>query len=124
MSEFAKVDCLTTVYPIGQSWVGKSKSGDVKFFNSLQDYKQYLTNLAASGRVCPDASVPIATRPPDTTARTYPTGFMEFLPRDENEQRKYSAMSPYWQGQEETQRAVDRGDFAEEAVFVYKRNNK
>ena len=52
MSEFAKVDCLSTVYPIGEGWVGKSKSGEVKFFKSLQDYKTYLTNLASSGRIC------------------------------------------------------------------------
>lgn len=122
MSEFAKVECLSSVYPIGEGWVGKSTSGDVKFFKSLQDYKTYLTNLASSGRICPDVSVPIATRPPDTTTRSYPPGFMEFLPRDENEQRKYSAMSPYWLGQEETQKAVDRGDFAEETVWVYRKS--
>lgn len=39
MSEFAKVDCLSSVYPIGEGWVGKSTSGDVKFFKTLDDYQ-------------------------------------------------------------------------------------
>lgn len=120
MSEFAKVECLSSVYPIGEGWVGKSSSGDVKFFKSLDDYNTYLQNLASSGRICPDVSVPIAP-PAEKTVRTLPTGFLEFLPRDQAQQAKYSAMSPNWLGQRATQDALDRGEFAEEQVWVQKK---
>lgn len=121
MSEFAKVDCLSSVYPIGEGWVGKSTSGDVKFFKTLDDYQQYLSNLANLGRVCPDVSVPIAP-PAEKTSRSLPSGFLEFLPRDQAQQAKYSAMSPSWLGQQETQKALDRGEFAEEQIIMYKKN--
>lgn len=121
MSEFAKVECLSSVYPIGEGWVGKSTSGEVKFFKSLEDYNTYLQNLASAGRICPDVSVPMAP-PPETSVRTLPTGFLEFLPRDQTQQSKYSAMSPSWVGQRETQKALDRGEFSEEQVWVQKKS--
>lgn len=120
MSEFATVDCLSSVYPIGEGWVGKSTSGEVKFFKTLDDYNRYLSNLASAGKICPDVSVPMAP-PPETTLRTLPTGFLEFLPRDQTQQSKYSAMSPSWLGQTETQKAIDRGEYAEERVMVQKK---
>jgi len=119
MSEFAGVGCLSTVYPIGEGWVGKSTTGEVRAFQSLSDYKQYLENLARAGKVCPDVSVPVA-KPREEVTRTYPTGFLEFLPRNQAEQAKYSAMSPGWLGQEATQKAVEQGKFAEEEVYFYK----
>jgi hypothetical protein len=123
MSEFAKVECLSSVYPIGEGWVGKSSSGEVKFFKSLEDYNTYLQNLASAGRICPDVSVPVAP-PIETTVRSLPSGFLEFLPRDQGQQAKYSAMSPSWLGQRETQKALDRGEFAEEKVMAYRKPNK
>jgi hypothetical protein len=119
MAQFAGVNCLSTVYPIGEGWVGKSTSGEVRFFQNLSDYQQFLSNLAQSGKVCPDVSVPVA-KPREETTRTYPTGFLEFLPRNSAEQAKYSAMSPGWLGQEATQKAVEQGKFAEEEVYFYK----
>jgi hypothetical protein len=119
MAEFAGVDCLTTVYPIGEAWIGKSTSGQVQKFNTLDDYKQFLSNLAASGKVCPDASVPQTTRSENTT-RTPHTGFLEFLPRNSKEQSRYSAMSPSWEGQAASDKAIISKKFAEEEVFFYK----
>ena len=88
-------------------------------FQSLDDYKQYLANLSAAGRVCPDASVPVA--PPESTTKNTPhTGFLEFLPRNQEQQSKYSAMSPGWLGQQATNDALDKGKFAEEEVYFYK----
>lgn len=121
MSEFAKVDCLSSVYPIGEGWVGKSTSGDTKFFKSLDDYQTYLTNLASIGKICPNVSVPMIP-PAETTTRTVPSGFLEFLPRDQTQQGKYSAMSSGWVGQIETQKALDRGEFAEEQVWSQKKS--
>ncbi len=43
---------------------------------------------------------------------TTPTGFLEFKPRDEAAQAKYSAMSPNWEGIESTNAAIARGEFA------------
>lgn len=119
MAQFAGVNCLSTVYPIGEGWVGKSTTGEVRYFQSLQDYKQFLNNLANSGKVCPDVSVPYIP-PKETTSRTYPPGFLEFLPRNIEEQTKYSAMSPNWLGQEATNKAIDQGKFAAEEVYFYK----
>jgi len=44
-----------------------------------------------------------------TTTRT---GFLEFKPRDMETQRKYDAMSPYWEGVESSMKAVERGDYS------------
>jgi len=120
MAQFANVECLSTVYPVGEGWIGKSSTGQVRMFQSLSDYKQYLDNLSKSGRVCPDVSVPVAPRGYETTTQTPPTGFMEFLPRNTVQQSKYSAMSPYWLGQLETQKELDKGKYSQEEVFFYK----
>ncbi len=122
MSEFAKVECLSSVYPIGEGWVGKSTSGEVKFFKSLDDYQTYLKNLANAGRICPDVSVPIAP-PAEKTMRTLPSGFLEFLPEKQEIQGKYSAMSSGWLGQSESQKAIDRGDYSEHQIMVQKRES-
>jgi len=120
MSEFARVECLSSVYPIGEGWVGKGTSGEVKFFKSLDDYNTYLTNLASAGKICPDVSVPMAP-PPEKTTRTFPSGFLEFLPERQEQQGKYSAMSSGWLGQQETEKAVNRGDFSAQQIMVYKK---
>ena len=120
MSEFATVECLSSVYPIGEGWVGKGTSGEVKFFKSLDDYNRYLANLASAGKICRDVSVPMAP-PPEKTTRSLPSGFLEFLPEKQEQQGKYSAMSSGWLGQQETEKAINRGDFAERQVMVYKK---
>lgn len=119
MSQFAPTECLATVYPIGEQWVGKSQSGETRLFQSLDDYTNFLQNLASSGRVCPDVSVPVA-KPSSGTVRTPPTGFLEFLPRNANEQKKYSAMSPYWEGQRSTEKALAAGKYSAEEVYRYR----
>lgn len=119
MSQFSPIDCMATVYPIGEGWVGKSTAGQVRYFQSLDDYKTFLNNLASSGRVCPDVSVPVA-RPEATVVDTPHTGYLEFLPRNRLEQSKYSAMSPSWEGQASTQRALDQGKFSAEEVYRYR----
>jgi hypothetical protein len=43
---------------------------------------------------------------------TTPTGFLEFKPRDEAAQAKYSAMSPTWEGIESSDAAIARGEYA------------
>jgi hypothetical protein len=43
---------------------------------------------------------------------TTPTGFLEFKPRDEGAQAKYSAMSPTWEGIESSDAAIARGEYA------------
>jgi hypothetical protein len=118
-SQFASPQCMSTVYPVGEGWIGKSSTGEVRMFQTLDDYKQYLANLSASGRVCPDASVPVA--PPESTVKNTPhTGFLEFLPRNQEQQSKFSAMSPGWLGQKATEDALNKGAFAEEEVYFYK----
>ena len=119
MAAFSGTECLATVYPVGESWIGKSTTGEVRMFQGLSDYKQYLENLAKSGKVCPDVSVPVA-RPKEETRVTPFAGFLEFLPRNIAEQAKYSAMSSGWLGQEASVKAVEDGKFAEEEVYVYR----
>lgn len=37
------------------------------------------------------------------------TGFLEFKPRDMETQKKYDAYSPYWQGEESSNKAIASG---------------
>ena len=37
------------------------------------------------------------------------TGFLEFKPRDMNVQKKYDAYSPYWEGEESSNKAIASG---------------
>lgn len=119
MAQFAGVGCLSSVYPIGEGWVGKSPDGHVQSFQSLADYKQFLKNMADSGKICPDASVPISP-PASSSVKTMPTGFLEFLPRNQAEQSKYDPMSPYWQGQSASEKAIAEGKYSAQNAMVYK----
>jgi hypothetical protein len=47
---------------------------------------------------------------------TTPTGFLEFKPRDEAAQAKYSAMSSSWEGIESSVAAIARGEYALDAA--------
>lgn len=88
--------CLSSLYPIGDSWVGKTVGGEPKYFASMQTYLEY---NAATG--CPDVS---GLRNSTTIAdamKTPPTPFTffkEFRPKDPYQQALYSAMSPIWVG--------------------------
>jgi len=118
MANHAKVGCISTLYPIGGGWVGKSPTGEVHRFRTLDDYKGYLKALG-----CPDVSVPFSK---ESTKRewTPPTGFLEFKPKNQAQQDIYSAMSPSWRGQDASYEAVDKGLFAEETSYFYKDANK
>lgn len=48
----------------------------------------------------------------DTRKHAAPTGFLEFKPRDPETQKKYSALSPTWEGVESSERAVASGVYA------------
>lgn len=89
--------CLNNLYPIGNMWVGTTRNGDPKQFNSLDRYREY---NARTG--CPDVSTPIVPRTQKQEITPF-TGFMEFKPKDPYQQSLYSAMSPYWVGSEREQ---------------------
>lgn len=67
--------------------------------------KNYGDYVAAVG----NQSVPSTAYNAQTTTRT---GFLEFKPRDMETQKKYDAMSPYWEGVESSIKAVERGDYS------------
>ena len=86
--------CLTSLYPIGNDWVGTTVGGRPLHFQSMDTYTQY---LAKTG--CPDVS---AIRSSEAYLRKEPrtpfTGFKEFKPVQPEQQTLYSAMSPLWVG--------------------------
>ena len=67
-----------------------------------KSYAEYV--VAVEGEARPSTSYNART--------TTPTGFLEFKPRDMETQKKYDAMSPYWEGVESSMKAVERGDFS------------
>ena len=123
MAHYAGVDCLTSVYPMGGGWVGKSTTGEVHRFRTLDDYKEYLKALEKNGRICANVSVPVATAS-KKREWTPPTGFLEFKPRNQYQQDMYSAMSSSWLGEEASSTAIDKGLFAEETSYFYKNDKK
>jgi len=87
--------CLNSLYPIGTLWVGTTGNGTPMQFKNLDMYRQYNVQTG-----CPDVStrtVPRTQKPENTPF----TGFMEFKPKDPDQQSLYSAMSPYWVGPEQ-----------------------
>lgn len=48
----------------------------------------------------------------DTRKHAAPTGFLEFMPRDAVTQKKFSALSPTWEGVESSEKAVAAGVYA------------
>ena len=86
--------CFTSLYPIGDNWVGTTVGGRPVHFQSMDAYRTYIGQ-----RGCPDVS---ALRNMGAAARaeekTPPTGFKEFKPKYPEQQTLYSAMSPYWIG--------------------------
>lgn len=111
-------DCLQNIYPIGQDlWVGKTIGGDARQFKNIPAYREYLAKLATAGHICPDVSIP--TIPKSEKIETTPfTTFMEFKPSNPYQQAKYSAMSPYWLGTNETVNALTRGEFQTNRTYI------
>jgi len=86
--------CLNSLYPIGTLWVGTTQNGTPKQFKNLDMYRQYIMETG-----CPDVSTRTVA-PMQKQENTPFTRFMEFKPKDPNQQSLYSAMSPYWVGSE------------------------
>ncbi len=105
--------CITSLdQNIDRSWAGRAiKTGEIRKFNTLEDYNQYTKSLETQGTFCPvvEPHYTSAYKPGDN--RT-PTGFMEFQPRDPVGQAKYSAMSGTWEGIESSNQAIARGDYS------------
>ncbi len=106
--------CITSLEqdPKTGTWSGVAlKSGQVKKFNTLDDYRRYTRSLEEQGTYCANVDPQYSQR---TIAgqNTMLTGFLEFRPRDPEKQAKYSAMSPTWEGVESSEAAVARGDYS------------
>ena len=48
----------------------------------------------------------------DTRKHAASTGFLEFIPRDAETQKRFSALSPTWEGVESSEKAVASGVYA------------
>ena len=97
------------MYPVSKDlWVGQDTTGVAHQFRGLQQYQDYVNQLALAGKTCP---VPTTPHAPSVIPqeRTPFTGFLEFKPADIQQQAKYSAMSPYWIGSESTDTAIGSG---------------
>lgn len=84
------------------------RTGEVKTFRSIDDYRQYVKREEEKGNYCPnvDPTYNVRYRKGQNTTRT---GFMEFRPRDPVTQAKYDAMSPTWEGVDSSIKAVEQG---------------
>jgi len=88
--------CLSSLYPIGDNWVGKTEGGIPKQFTNMQAYLDY--NVVTG---CPNVSTvrnATAITQATKTERTPFTYFKEFQPEHPYQQALYSAMSPIWVG--------------------------
>ena len=88
--------CLSSLYPIGDNWVGKTVGGTPKEFKSMQVYLDY--NKATG---CPDVSGQRNSTAIADAMKVPPTPFAyfkEFKPENPYQQALYSAMSPIWVG--------------------------
>lgn len=103
------------------AWTGLAlKQGEVRKFNTLQDYKQYVKGLEDQGTYCPDVD-PQYRQQTKTGQNTTRSPFMEFQVRDPEKQAKYSAMSPAWEGIESSEAAVARGDYSLDSAETTRR---
>lgn len=104
--------CITDLEQnLDRSWAGRIvKTGEVKKFNTLDDYNRYLKSLENQGTYCPEVEAKYtAAYKPGT--QTTPTGFLEFQARDPVGQAKYSAMSSSWEGIKSSESAIARGEY-------------
>lgn len=109
------MECITTLEQntTNNTWEGTSiKSGIVKKFKTLDDYKQYVSSLEDNGTYCPAVTPRYNIKYTEPKKHTTPTGFLEFAPRDPVQQAKYDALSPTWEGVESSMAAVARGEYA------------
>ena len=108
----AAAACVTTLEQnLDRSWAGRSiRTGEMRTFATLDDYKQYVKSLENQGTYCPnvDPQYTAQYKPGQTTT---PTGFLQFQARDPVTQAKYSAMSSTWEGIESSEAAIARGDY-------------
>jgi hypothetical protein len=93
------------------TWVGRDiRTNRTTKFNTLADYRQYVSSLEAQGKYCAPVT-PIYNTQYTPGENRQSTGFMEFLVRDPEKQAKYSAMSPAWEGIASSEAAIARGDY-------------
>lgn len=104
--------CITDLEQnLDRSWSGRMvRTGEVKKFNTLDDYNQYVKSLQTQGTYCPEVEAKYTSAYKPGTNVT-PTGFLEFQPRDAAGQAKYSAMSPSWEGIQSSEAAIARGEY-------------
>ena len=94
---------------LDRSWSGRSfRTGEIKRFNTLEDYKQYTKSLERQGTYCAEIE-PKYTDGYKPGKQTTNTGFLQFQERDPIAQAKYSAMSPGWEGVESSDAAIAKG---------------
>lgn len=82
----------------------RTPSGFVEY-KAPQDgpvFKHYQDYVVATGK----EAKPSSSYNASTTTRT---GFLEFKPRDMASQEKYDAMSPAWEGEESSNKAIAKG---------------
>ena len=90
-----------------KTWIGISRSGEMRKFETLGDFKKYQDALGCR-EIRPAPYVePIAGK------NTYRTGFLEFKPRDEATQARFDATSDQWEGVYASDAAVKQGLFIE-----------
>ena len=93
-----------------KTWVGISRTGEMRKFETLGQFQQYQEALGCRP-VRPSPYVePIATK------NTTPTGFLEFKPRDSAMQSRFDAMSDQWEGVFASDAAVKQGLFVEDSA--------
>lgn len=94
---------------LDRTWSGRSfRTGEIRRFNTLEDYKQYVRSLERQGTYCADIT-PKYTQGYTPGTNVVPSGFLEFEPRDPVGQSKYSAMSSSWEGREASEHALKTG---------------
>lgn len=105
--------CLTTLEEQQSGeWSGVSlKTGEIKRFKTLDDYKRYVKSLEEQGTYCAEITPQHVQKYTDWQSVQEP-GFMTFKPRDEVSQAKYSAISKTWEGVESSEAAIARGEFS------------
>jgi hypothetical protein len=86
--------CFTSLYPVGNDWIGARPGAAPVHFQSMDTYRQY---NARTG--CPDVSGVRSTEAYIRKEQRTPyAGFKELKPVNPQEQALYSAMSPLWVG--------------------------
>jgi hypothetical protein len=93
-----------------KKWVGTSKTGERRTFETLGQFQQYQDALGCR---------PIRPSPyvkSNAGQNTTPTGFLEFKPRDSATQSRFDAMSDQWEGVNASEDAVKQGLFIEDSA--------